>query len=588
MDAINMAVLAELQEYAQLYFSAIVGLHTVDGRCGLKPGKYTAKELADSNKAACGLYVLPQDPMFDEQITITAGTFNCEFPYRRIFAILAQWEAMSKAGKLKTVFEIGETETKSAKVLIQEKTALGAFKFKTMKLQRIAGNWWRPTKLPKYGQVWLYHETNGVMHIGGRQVFASELEDRPERIEAFCEKWNDEEFIKLMSKYNPGEDSEFNGYYTKVLELAGISVEATPQQTVTPTETPQISTEAAETVNVSVEGENAAETQETPRYECPNYADYAFERGWSIENTDFDPHSGVLCMIHFDPSDEKYVCGCLWQINSDKPNYTEHRRFKTLKGAQNYGTKRMGMKLKYQTLTVNCSVTPSVPSQLPEIPQETAEPTNVSAEEGNEAIKHISEIMETCRTWDNEKRDYTDEYKYYTWLANHIPEHEATNKNTTELILEKVRERIATAATLVAHGVPKCDMEGAVCAVVNRLAKMEDILRFYDAIEPPQSPTTSTDIQTIKPQENRVQAARKEPKRTIQIFLIVQRPQSVVRNLRTSPSYHFADVRKMVVPRLVRNVPRGCFTAVMPHGSPPIRGDCAIINFLTKQSTRYG
>lgn len=142
-----------------------------------------------------------------------------------------------------------------------------------------------------------------------------------------------------------------------------------PTQPATPTETPQISTETAETVNVSAEGEKEAETKEMPRYECPNYADYAFERGWSIENTDFDPHSGVLCMIHFDPSDEKYVCGCLWQINSDKPNYTEHRRFKTLKGAQNYGTKRMGMKLEYQTLTVNCSVTPSEPPQSPEAPQ---------------------------------------------------------------------------------------------------------------------------------------------------------------------------------------------------------------------------
>lgn len=204
----------------------------------------------------------------------------------------------------------------------------------------------------------------------------------------------------------------------------------------------------------------------------------------------------------------------------------------------------------------------ATPAETPRISTETVEPANVSAEEGNEAIKHISEIMETCRTWDNEKRDYTDEYKYYTWLANHIPEHENTNKNVTEIVLEEVRERIATAATLVAHGVPKCDMEGAVCAVVNRLAKMEDILRFYDAIEPPQSPTTSTDIQTIKPQENRVQAARKEPKRTIKIFLQVQRP-----------AYHFREVTKMVVPRLVKNVPRECSTG----WSPPIRGDCVIV-----------
>lgn len=143
----------------------------------------------------------------------------------------------------------------------------------------------------------------------------------------------------------------------------------------TSTETPQISTEASKSVNVSVEEEKEAETKEMPRYKCPNYADYAFERGWSIENTDFDAHSGVLCMIHFDPTDEKYVCGCLWQINSDSPNYTEHRRFKTLKGAQNYGTKRMGMKLKYQTLTVHCPTTPIEPPQSPETPPTAKHPT---------------------------------------------------------------------------------------------------------------------------------------------------------------------------------------------------------------------
>ena len=148
-----------------------------------------------------------------------------------------------------------------------------------------------------------------------------------------------------------------------------IEAEKRKKQHTQPTEAPRISTETAETVNVSAEGEKEAGTKEMPRYECPNYADYAFERGWSIENTDFDAHSGVLCMIHFDPTDEKYVCGCLWQTNSDSPNYTEHRRFKTLKGAQNYGTKRMGMKLKYQTLTVHCPTTPIEPPQSPEAPQ---------------------------------------------------------------------------------------------------------------------------------------------------------------------------------------------------------------------------
>lgn len=160
----------------------------------------------------------------------------------------------------------------------------------------------------------------------------------------------------------------------------------------------------------------------------------------------------------------------------------------------------------------------ATPTETPRISTEAAETVNVSAEgekAENEPIKHISEIMETCRTWDDEKRDYTDEYKYYTWLANHIPEHEDTNKNVTEIVLEEVRERIATAATLVAHGVPKCDMEGAVCAVVNRLAKMEDILRFYDAIEPPQSPEAPQIVECIADAPKPRETARKRPNRAI-------------------------------------------------------------------------
>lgn len=158
---------------------------------------------------------------------------------------------------------------------------------------------------------------------------------------------------------------------------------------------------------------------------------------------------------------------------------------------------------------------PTQPTETPQISTEAAETVNVSAEEGNEAIKHISEIMETCRTWDDEKRDYTDEYKYYTWLANHIPEHENTNKNVTEIVLEEARERIATAATLVAHGVPKCDMEGAVCAVVNRLAKMEDILRFYDAIESSQSPEAPQIAECIANTPKPRETARKPQNRGI-------------------------------------------------------------------------
>lgn len=442
MDATNEKILKQLQEYAAMYFAAIVEKNTDNGKCQLKPGIYSAREIADSVKAACGSYEPPEDSIFDESVEIAADNFKCCFPYRRIFTILAEWEAMCRARKLKAVFEIGEVEEKSAKVLLNEKTELGAFKTKSVKLQRIIGNWWMPRKVKKNQPIELYYELNGVMLVPGKQVWSDSPTD-PQTVK-WCEQYNDEEISKLLLSFisNDREGTQQNTpYYAEVVNRANIAA--------TPAETPRISTEAAETVNVSAEDGNAE----------------------------------------------------------------------------------------------------------------------------NEPIKHISEIMETCRTWDDEKRDYTDEYKYYTWLANHIPEHKATNKNTTELILEEVRERISAAATLAAHGVPKCDMEGAVCAIINRLAKMEDILQFHNRTEPPQSSeapqTAECTTDTPKPQE----MARKEPKqvirnsrttqrRTIKRFLIVQ---SVPRLAKCSTAHHIAGASKMV------------YSGIIPSGyAPPIRGDCKL------------
>ena len=41
----------------------------------------------------------------------------------------------------------------------------------------------------------------------------------------------------------------------------------------------------------------------------------------------------------------------------------------------------------------------------------------VAEAEANEHVKHISEIMETCRLHDEETGEETDEYRYYKWLA---------------------------------------------------------------------------------------------------------------------------------------------------------------------------
>ncbi len=227
MDAINQDVLKQLQEYARRYFAAIVELNTVNGKCNLAPGKYSAKQLIDnSHKSVFGhCFALPEDEVYNENITVQSGTFRASFPYRRIFAILADWEAMSKAGKLKTVFEIEGAEEKSTKVMTSERTVLGAYKEKKMTLRRIRGNWWGEVKEIRKNKGYSgYYELNGVMFQGGGKTFFGEPEH--ESTVNFCEKHGDDEMKTAILNYivqNPR--SEFCAYYSEVLSRAGISMD---------------------------------------------------------------------------------------------------------------------------------------------------------------------------------------------------------------------------------------------------------------------------------------------------------------------------------------------------------------------------
>ena len=210
-----------------MYFAAIVEKNTVNGKCQLKPGIYSAREIADCVKAACGSYELPEDLIFDESVEIAADNFKCRFPYRRIFIILAQWEAMSRAGKLKAVFEIGEVEEKSAKILVDEKTALGAYATKGMKVQRVTGNWWMPRKLPKNGDVALFYELNGVMFVPGLTFFVDRIKKERKSVVERCAGIGDEEIKKLFLSFlakNP--DSSAFGYFAEVARLVNLDTQS--------------------------------------------------------------------------------------------------------------------------------------------------------------------------------------------------------------------------------------------------------------------------------------------------------------------------------------------------------------------------
>lgn len=222
MDAISLEILKQLQEYAQKYFAAIIEVNSSDGECNLTPGKYTAKDLCNrSYKGPLGCYGIPPGEEYEDNITVSAGTFKCSFPYNRVFAILADWETMCKAGKLKTVFEIGAAEEKSAKVLINEKSALGNFRTKTMKLQRIGGNWWGlPKEIQKAGETTGYYELNGVMFAPGKRFWGKV---RDESNKSFTEKFDDAKITTiLISHLAQYPDGEYTPYFAEVARLAGI------------------------------------------------------------------------------------------------------------------------------------------------------------------------------------------------------------------------------------------------------------------------------------------------------------------------------------------------------------------------------
>lgn len=566
MDAINQDILKQLQEYAQKYFAAIVEANSKDGECNLKPGKYSAKDLNNRYyNGPLGCYAIPLDEEYEGNITAAAGTFKCSFPYRCIFAILADWETMSHAGKQKAIFEIGEVEERTATVIFQGKTALGKYAETKVKMQRVCGNWWMPSKFKKSDhEVELFYELNGVIFIPGLRFTSDMILNHREEVEARCAQYDDAKMteitISFLAKFAGSEHWE---YFKEVADRAGIDME---------------SEEAAATIEKAKEEKRQAEE----RAEAERQESIRRREERERERKEREEQEKCEAAEHLAKAKENFVSGKMisrndFELIAESVGYeinirtvgTLRKRVEWIEVETDgtptvYGTKRRaGLE---GTFAVIREVHAIVKAQIPE---------------SEEPIKHISEIMETCRTWDVETRDYTDEYKYYTWLANHIQEHKATNKNTTELILEEVRERISAAATLAAHGVPKCDIEGAVCAVVNRLAKMEDILQFYISTEPPQSPETPQTVECTADVSKPRETARKEPKRVIRNFRTT--PPRTCKNFlivqsvpRCPTAYHFADVGKMVY------TPLDCSP---PDRTPPIRGDCKPA-ILTKQTTR--
>lgn len=227
MGDINIIVHNQLKEYAQTYFDAILTLN----KGHIKDGNYTAKELADNNYKILGnSYRYPKDPQFAEEITITAGNFTCSFIFAHVFDILYKWEKMMRAGKAAAVFAVGSVEYKTAKLLTNDKDVYGNFRYKRMKLQRVAGNWWTPaTKRAKTFP--LYYELNGIMFAPGVNCYCEEdMRQRAERL-------TEEQVIKaLKGAINRNRDTLNEGakcffdYCAQVAQLAGVALDASDEQ----------------------------------------------------------------------------------------------------------------------------------------------------------------------------------------------------------------------------------------------------------------------------------------------------------------------------------------------------------------------
>lgn len=265
-DETNAKVHAALKEYALKYFDAVIKRNTnADGECWLKPGNYSANDLADHRKANCGMYATPDEREFKQDITISVNTFECVFPYDKIFLILARWENMMRIGKNKVVFEIGDIEERTAKVLLNERTPSGELKLKSIKMVKLVGNWWMPKRVKKIGPTNLIYDLNGICFYPGAQMFHSNLQDKRENAE-LKERWGriaDARIIELLGKaIESSQDAQgdvYFDYWRKVAELAGLSFDA-DKDSAKQSETAEISTNAVEAENLPTESANASES----------------------------------------------------------------------------------------------------------------------------------------------------------------------------------------------------------------------------------------------------------------------------------------------------------------------------------------
>lgn len=573
MDAINQDVLKQLQEYARRYFAAIVELNTVNGKCNLAPGKYSAKQLIDnSHKSVFGhCFALPEDEVYNENIAVQSGTFRASFPYRRIFAILADWEAMSKAGKLKTVFEIEGAEEKSIKVMTSERTVLGAYKEKKMTLRRIRGNWWGEVKEIRKNKGYSgYYELNGVMFQGGGKTFFGEPEH--ESTVNFCEKHGDDEMKTAILNYivqNPR--SEFCAYYSEVLSRAGISMDNQEATAIMEASREEKRKRDEEEARELAERKAREEEARRKRQEMETRVKRQMAEKLAKAKEDFVSGNKIS-----EEDFEDIAASIGYEINIRTVG-TLRKRVEWIEVDSEgtptvYGTKRRaGLEGTFEVIRevyTKVKELAATPTETPQISTETAETANVSAE--GEKVAERAENKPTAA-------DVVQMVK--TELAKN-----KAMRTTWKLEFPDGTECNAS------H---KCTVAGCDFYEYTETRSGEEVFKDYKATErditlyicqlldldAPQSPET--------PQAAECTADTPKPRET------AGKPQnrgigSTQQNRRSALGANgYAMLDNASATLTAMYVPRECSTAAMPHGSPPIRGDCKISNSARAKPPNY-
>lgn len=573
MDNIDKIVLKEMQEYAQMYFEAIIEANTTGGECQLKPGKYSAKELEYPPKAACGAWEAPEDEIFDEDITIVAETFKCKFPYRSIFSKLAQWETLCRAGKQKAFFEIGEVEEKSAKVLIDDKTALGAYATKGIKVQRVAGNWWMPRKLPKNGDVALFYELNGVMFIPGLTFFVDTIKKERKSVVERCAGIGDEEIKKLFLSFlakNP--DARSFGYFKEVARLVNLDTQS--KEAVAIMEEAKEEKRKRDEEGARELAEQKARAEETRRKlleeeerikrkmaESLAKAKENFVNGKMISREDF----------------EDIVRSIGYEINI-RTLGTLRKRITWIEVDDDgtptvYGTKkRAGLDGTFETIREAYAL---VKAQSEEATKQTTETAQIS-----------TEPVETVNVVENEKREENERIMRYAGIA-------LTDCKNKQYVGEVELPNGLTLKFKYVYNLDGKDIyavedwqNGKLQRSVSHESRERILGYIADIIapaEPLQSPITSESVNRTTELEKRDTEIRNEPKRRVRRFRTTEtrtiRSRLIVWRVprRCSTAHHFAGVSKMI--------------AVPPDYAPPIRGDCKIrhsVRAKPPNSTKIG